>query len=337
MNEDKENLRIMCLGRYANTPLYPGGNEILIQKLLDNEISKTESIDEADIVIFCEYLEKDLELLERANFPVERRVLLLMEPEVVLPSHYGKRYVDSFGVVIRVGRPQNPFGQTLNWPQFWRDLPELALQRQVEEIVMIAGNKISFIPGELYGLRRSCAFKLTELALYGSDWDTDMKNRLRKMVAELLNALRFGYTPKFSSARFWFRRNSKWLGAPNDKEKKLQEYRYSLVIENSTEFLSEKLFDSFFAGCIPIYVGPDVRKFGIPSSLVVSVNSDLSSIKDGIKRAKKIDYANWHRETNTWLRNPRTKEQWAAESYFCSLKEILKSIHLKNSLSYIIE
>jgi hypothetical protein len=151
------------------------------------------------------------------------------------------------------------------------------------------------------------------------------------MIVEILRTVRGGYVPRLKSARFWLKRNSKWLGAPGDKQKTLKQFRYSLVIENSSEFLSEKLFDAFFAGCIPIYVGPDVKDYGIPSSLVVSVGSDLSSIRNGILEAKKINYASWYAELDAWLGDSRTVEAWSMESYFEQLAETLKEIHSRDS------
>jgi hypothetical protein len=327
MNEHIEPLKITCLGRYADVPLRPGSKETLIQRLIGNGISEAQTLQDSAIAVFCEYLKKDLQLLKKMEFPVEKRVLLMLEPEVVIPSRFGKKFSKEFGTILRIGRPPKSTIGGIHWPQFWRELPELETPREAHSVVMMAGNKISFIPGELYGLRRNCAYELPELVLFGSGWDTNTLTRFRKMVIEFFIAIRSRYAPRAHSMQFWFRKNSKWLGAPIDKQNTLKKYRYSLVIENSTEFLSEKLFDAFFAGCIPIYIGPNVKDYGIPDSLVVSVDPDLSSIKRGILEAKKIDYTSWYEELVMWLGDSQTRNTWSAESYFAQLSESLLKIH----------
>jgi hypothetical protein len=330
MNEHGEPLKITCLGRYATTPIEPGSHQTLIERLQGKDICEAESLNNSEVVVFCEYLKEDLQLLENIDFPIEKRVLLLMEPEVVLPSHFGKKISRKFGTILRVGRSPQSSVESINWPQFWRELPDLDTRRELDDVVMIAGNKISFIPGELYGLRRICAFTLSELALFGSGWDVNISTRFRKMVVEFLSAIRAGYFPRSHSVRFWFKKIPRWLGAPIDKQKTLQNYRYSLVIENSTEFLSEKLFDAFFAGCIPIYVGPNVKDYGIPDSLVVSASPDLSSIKKGILEAKKLNYTSWYIELDAWLGDSKTRKAWSAESYFSQLTDTLKAVNAKS-------
>jgi hypothetical protein len=52
------------------------------------------------------------------------------------------------------------------------------------------------------------------------------------------------------------------------------------VIENSADYLSEKLIDAVISGTIPIYVGPNLNTFGLPAELAYQVNGDLSSIRE---------------------------------------------------------
>ena len=125
------------------------------------------------------------------------------------------------------------------------------------------------------------------------------------------------------SIRYWFKKNKNWLGAPGDKRKALENYRISLVIENSTEFLTEKLFDSFFAGCIPVYVGPNIKQFGIPSSLVVTASTNIPSIREAIRRAQSMDYSAWYEELEIWLSKDQTKLDWSTESFFRQLTNLI--------------
>lgn len=128
---------------------------------------------------------------------------------------------------------------------------------------MIASNKTSVHLESLYS-ERIRAFKWferyqpTKLDLYGPGWQ--------------------GFT-------------SLWRGAipPGMKRRMLQSYRFSIVFENAREpgYITEKLFDSMIAGCVPVYLGaPNVERW-VPPSCYVDVRHFLYS--------GSIDYAGLHR------------------------------------------
>jgi hypothetical protein len=62
-----------------------------------------------------------------------------------------------------------------------------------------------------------------------------------------------------------------YRGTAGDKLKLLAQYRFALVFENSRfpGYISEKLFDCFYARCIPIYSGaPDVAQYVPPAAFI---------------------------------------------------------------------
>lgn len=79
--------------------------------------------------------------------------------------------------------------------------------------------------------------------LYGRGW----KTRCRKMPIDFhLAAVR------------------SYKGACSDKISTLAKYRFAVCFENTRfpGYITEKIFDCFFAGCIPIYYGaPDIEKY----------------------------------------------------------------------------
>ena len=323
-------MKVMCLGRYANTPMDPWTNLTFNQMLVREQLGHAASLESADIVLFCDYLEEDLRHINTLKVPIYKRVLLILEPEVVLPINFKNQILEEFGTVIRVGRPDKLQGYNLNWPQHWREISTELLNRNQIDAVMVSGNKLSFVRGELYSLRRTAAMEIPNIALYGAEWNSTFSVRLRKLLMEALNALKAGYFPRIRPMRYWFKNNRKWQGAPGDKTKVLENYRISLVIENSTEFLTEKLFDSFFAACIPVYVGPNTENFGIPSSLVVNVTADISSIREGIRRAQAMDYPAWQAELEAWLAKEKTELDWSTESFFTQLRNLILGIASSN-------
>lgn len=62
-----------------------------------------------------------------------------------------------------------------------------------------------------------------------------------------------------------------WRGSPEDKSKTLSEYKFSICFENCEVpgWISEKIYDCFAAGCIPIYLGaPDITAY-VPASCFI--------------------------------------------------------------------
>ncbi|ELP9120247.1 alpha-1,3-fucosyltransferase [Campylobacter lari] len=84
-----------------------------------------------------------------------------------------------------------------------------------------------------------------------------------------------------------------------DKHQWLLDYKFNLCCENSSYpgYLTEKLFDAFFAGCIPIYWGDPSLNSNINQDFTLNpkayINAhDFNSIEDMINEIKKIDNDN---------------------------------------------
>ena len=245
----------------------------------------------------------------------ERLILIRNEPVVVCPENKLLRTRSRFGLSLNMGRPPSESEESVAWPQQWpkEEINFDAKSFRDEKIALVNGNKISFISGELYSLRRKVIVNVKSLELYGTSWDLSINAKARHALANLIIAIKGGYLPRISGARHYFRRFPNWKGAPRDKREVLSNYKYCLVIENSTEFMTEKLFDAFFAGCIPIYVGPDLKDFSIPGNLYFQAKPNLKSINERIIEASKIDYLSWRIGLTEWLNSESTKINWSAE------------------------
>lgn len=253
--------------------------------------------------------------VREAKISKERLIILRNEPFVVCPENKLSRTRDRYGLSLDMGRPPSRTGYSIAWPQHWPKGPVVlnTNKRRQERIALVNGNKISFISGELYSLRREAILKLESLDFYGTSWDLSFHAKMRHAVSNLLIAIRGGYFPRISGARNYFRKFPNWKGAPFDKKGVLSEYKYCLVIENSTEFMTEKLFDSFFSGCIPIYVGPELRDFPIPEYLYLQAKPNLKSINDRLFAASKVDFTKWQLELARWLNLESTRRYWSAD------------------------
>jgi hypothetical protein len=124
---------------------------------------------------------------------------------------------------------------------------------------MISGNK--YVPHslELYSERMKAIrwFERNhpeDFDLYGIGW-----NRYRFMGA-------LSFLNRFPSVAERMRlKYTSYRGAVNSKREVLQRYKFAICYENARDingYITEKIFDCFFAGCVPIYLGaPDIAEY----------------------------------------------------------------------------
>jgi len=206
-----------------------------------------------------------------ANKPVGRckNFLFLWEPEVVCPENWDfRRHVEFDRVftwrddLIGLSRyvkinPVVPFPTTLDW--------------QAEKtgiLTQISGNKIVFHKNELYSERvRSIRWwekhHPNDFRFYGVGWGTPTFGP-RLWLLNRFKVLRM-LLPSFKN----------WGGRVAHKIDVLKNYKFSLCYENSAMipgYITEKIFDCFFAGTVPIYWGPENVAAHIPSSCFINRN-----------------------------------------------------------------
>lgn len=124
---------------------------------------------------------------------------------------------------------------------------------------------------ELYSLRvkKIIEFnKIWRIDLYGSNWNTINRN----------NILWMPYIKNY------FKLKEINRGPINTKYKILSKYDFCLCIENMDleGYVTEKIFDCFFCGTIPIYKGSESIKKYIPNNTFISID-DFKSTQELIK------------------------------------------------------
>ena len=144
------------------------------------------------------------------------------------------------------------------WPNQIPKNLDFDLNKKTKLCTMIAGHKFASHPLELYtervkAIRWFEKYHPEDFDLYGIGWD----KRYVKGALSMLNrfeALRKVLKPKYSSYR----------GAVKSKREVLQKYKFAICYENARDipgYITEKIFDCFFAGCVPVYWGaPNVTE-----------------------------------------------------------------------------
>lgn len=264
--------------------------------------------------------------IKKLGLSQENCTLVRMEPSVVLPANYARSRKRQFGTIITLGGFSSQASISALWPLLWpsaSDIKQLHASERAERVVVINGNKISFLKGELYSLRRKAIRELEGIDLYGTQWDSHITTRLLIALKSFTHAALSLKLPRLSGLSLWFQPYPDAKGEVRDKRKTMSSYKYALIIENSPEYMSEKLFDAFFAGCMPIYVGPPVGNYGIPEGLVFQAEPKVSAIAESLAQAKNSDFKAHQQKLQEFLGDYRTISRWSQESVY---DEILRLV-----------
>jgi hypothetical protein len=224
--------------------------------------------------------------------PVEDfKVLILWEPAAVMPWQYKKKNLGKFDFVL----PMSSWRAKKLGLESYCHHPYLRTENIVSPfnsresvIVMINAPKFSASTESNYGLRRQVSRQLYESGvkyeLFGPNWKMNKRTELRKRLTALRNSLKaleridLG---ELSSNMFYSYPEHR--GEVAQKISILSKSNLSLVIENQSDFVTEKVFDSIVAGAVPVYVGPDLSKeFPALNDCLITVEPDADKIVNRI-------------------------------------------------------
>lgn len=263
-------------------------------------------------------------LQSKFEIPVRRTALVVLEPRVTAPrmyemsslGHYGHRFAPSS---LWAG----PLAaEVFRWPQVLRGPAQQSGPWQYAA-TMINAEKRSAVRGSLYGLRRevirACDVKSVPLAVCGSGWDDSVPQRLRAGAKAIARATHARNRPWLGEALGRLSiRPAHALGVVADKSSAFAAAPLTIVVENSRDYVSEKLFDALSGGVVPIYVGPPLGLFDIPSEVAVEVEphaSDIVQSMSTLTAARQEEVVLAGRE---WLRSSEARRH----EITCVLKDL---------------
>jgi hypothetical protein len=200
--------------------------------------------------------------------------VMLLESPVIRPDNLRKNLLAKYKIVftwnddlvdgqrfIKITLPNNII---VNDSRGWHGRDRLCC--------MIAGNKSvsQASPLELYSERVKTIRWFEQNApqdfdLFGTGWDAPAARQglLGKVLGRLQRQLfsRIGkvYSPSYR-------------GKVVSKLETFQKYRFSICYENARDisgYITEKIFDSFFAGCVPVYWGASNISTHIPDTCFI--------------------------------------------------------------------
>lgn len=283
----------------------------------------------------------------RAGGKPERAFLLRLEPPSVFPSQYKKSIEKKYGCIYSPGStlqsPSNFFG----WPYQKLANPNVPTlsSSSVDDLLtsevatysswasrsivlsMVAANKVSPSFGQNYYLRRKFAhnLKASNFQLFGPLWSSSFTKKVIHRLAVAYFALRQGTIPSLPSIwgnlLFQYPRS---LGEVSDKHLVLKNSKFSLVIENSNTYVSEKLFDSIINCCIPVYFGPKLSTIGLPENLAIYYDGPEKDLVNFLKGFAKVEIELRLNAMSDFLQSQDFKLNWLETAVYTRIaKDII--------------
>ena len=235
--------------------------------------------------------------------------LVRIETDSVLPRQYRSKISKLYKEIFTMGSVEEDFGhgkylhhpfeymphqQSTKLPNQNHSLSEVLneirdkgfdeyeqWQSRPLEITAITSNKAghSNKANFLFRMRYLRECKDSEFHLFGPNWDGFSLNllvsRLRGLVWSI-RSFQLRVSNTFLRGIFWkYPRN---CGRIHDKYELLKKSRFTLVFENSDNFLTEKIPEAMVFGAIPIYFGTRIQDFSLPEGSFISFSKDTSPI-----------------------------------------------------------
>jgi len=208
-------------------------------------------------IIFFNIDSRTTKRRDLSRFPKEKLILFMWEPKTVLPDMYLQKIQDCFSKIytwddsLVDGKLYFKF----HYPAYAQRLNQIPSFGEKKLCTLVASNLTSNFEYELYSERRAAIHYFESVheegfEFYGRGWNV-------------------ATTPSYR-------------GAINDKLETIKNYRFSICYENtakSSGYVTEKIFDCFAAGTVPIYWGPDNIEEYVPKEAFIS-RSDFLSLEE---------------------------------------------------------
>lgn len=260
----------------------------------------------SDICIYGDNPNPKIKLKSKFN------VLLMIEPETVLPRQYTQSFMKRFNLVI----PMSPWrAERLglkDWAFFPLEVGQVSKNEKlrVKEVVMLNAAKFSAHNKSNYGLRRKISKRLYELGfdyeLIGANWHMSKWKELRERIWAIRKEILCWRVPNLFEALSEFTyRYPEYRGPTENKLNELAKFRYALVIENESDWITEKLVDALSAGCVPLYVGPNLARLPLLQRCVIEIYPSLESIVEFFAQDNRALY----REKKSFIDNVQNYEE----------------------------
>lgn len=231
-----------------------------------------------------------------------KAILIIQEPPTVFRASYDKKNHKWFDKILTW---DERMVDNKRYFQFFypQAMPKKLLDTPYENkkfITMICGNKHSTDKYELYSERLNIIqyFEQNniEFDLYGFGWNKSDRKSYR--------------------------------GKVDDKLHTMAKYKFSICFENmksKSGYITEKIFDAFFSGCVPVYYGAeDISRF-VPENTFIDYRKfdSLDELYLYLHSMDKNKYKEIISNINEYLQSDLYKSNFSIDSYVNRMADII--------------
>lgn len=261
-----------------------------------NKVSLPQDIDK---IVFFNLSPKITSKYDLSRLPKEKLVLFMWEPKAVLPRMYDSEVHEWFGQIYTWddSLTDNKTYFKFNYPVLLPMTTQVPSFEEKKFCTLVASDLESHYEKELYSQRKEAIRFFENVAedgfeFYGRKWDASQYKSYR--------------------------------GSVTDKMGTIKNYRFCLCYENtygSPGYITEKIFDCFAAGTIPIYWGASNIEDYIPSNCFIDRRafSSMQELYTFLKNMPKADYEAYLTHIQAFL-NSKAAKKFALEQFeaaFC--------------------
>lgn len=271
------------------------------------------------------------------SVPVRNRLLFAFEPEAVNPQQHMRSTRAKYGRVV-IGSRRHRFDEK-DEEMVFGVLPEVFVipvpiesgPRAPLSVAMLNENKFSFVLGNLYKTRVEVIEELSEAGLPvsvgGNNWSRGLGWQLWRQALHLYAALQVSAKIDLRNFHKPLRqyKNLELHGRVPSETQFLSQFEFALVIENDPNYLSEKLLNAVMAGAIPLYLGPPLHEFGLPSNLAVQMNGLKGAFTQTILNMREDEKVAIRTAGKEWFGNEANVSAWRHSTALNKMAEIVKT------------
>ncbi|MGJ0334207.1 glycosyltransferase family 10 [Aliarcobacter cryaerophilus] len=255
---------------------------------------------------------------------IKKSYLILFESELIRPDNWDLKNHKYFNKIFtwKDDIIDNKKYFKFNFAQEIPKTINKELSKKEKLCTLISGNKKVNHPLELYSKRIEAIrwFEknhLQDFDFYGIGWDEFRSEN--KYVNILLRKSKLSkiFKPSFSS----------YKGKVDSKKEVLEKYKFAICYENAKDisgYITEKIFDCFFAGCIPIYWGANNITEHIPKDCFIDKREfdTYEELYHYIKNMSDEDYIKYLDNIENFL-NSEKAYKFSSEYFINTLLETI--------------
>ena len=222
----------------------------------------------------------------------KKNILVVEESPIINKYNHNKRYLNKFDLTITWNKLLCD-KKKIFWAGYGNSSvllendPIKIYSKKKRDLCTIISKKFSNNKFSLYGEREKAinffANSSLNFDLYGIGWDRRQFQGIFRPLNKISFAKDFLYKPHFS-----------YKGTVKSKAMTYSDYKFSLCFENceAIGYITEKIFDSMFSGCIPIYIGsPNIKEEIDPNTFIdLRDFSSYAELNSYLKTMTKKEY-----------------------------------------------